>query len=91
MIDKRAEFFISGTVQGVGFRYFVRKNAEPMGLKGFAKNLPDGRVQVVVEGNEDSIKRLHQKLKQGPSFSKVDKVNARFDEPKNEFHGFDTY
>jgi acylphosphatase len=88
---KRAEFIVTGIVQGVGYRYFVYRNAGPLGLKGFARNLPDGTVQVVVEGNESAINELHKTLKKGPTFSKVDKVSIAIRDPKHEFSEFDTY
>ena len=88
---KRAEYFVSGIVQGVGFRYFVYKNAMQLGLNGYAKNLPDGRVEVVAEGNEESIKNIQKILKQGPSFSRVDKLHVRYTEAQNEFKEFNIY
>ena len=88
---KRAEFFISGVVQGVGFRYFVYKIANSLYLNGYAKNHADGRVQVVVEGKEEAIKKLHNQLKLGPSFSRVDKVHVHLTESINEFNRFDIY
>jgi acylphosphatase len=88
---KRAEFIVTGIVQGVGYRYFVYRNAGPLGLKGFARNLPDGTVHVVVEGKETAVNELHKVLKKGPAFSRVDKVSVAFREPKHEFSDFDTY
>jgi len=88
---KRAEFIVTGIVQGVGYRYFVYRNASPLGLKGFARNLPDGTVHVVVEGIENAINELHKTLKKGPTFSRVDKVSFAISEPKHEFSDFETY
>ncbi len=91
MEKKRAEFMVSGVVQGVGYRYFVYRNAKTLGLNGFARNLPDGRVQVVVEGDEKNINELHKILKKGPSFSRVDKVHFAYHELRSDFSSFDIY
>jgi len=88
---KRAEFIVSGIVQGVGYRYFVYRNARPLGLYGYAKNLPDGTVFVIVEGKESAINELHKILKKGPSFSRVEKVSISILEPKHDFSEFNTY
>lgn len=64
-------FLISGRVQGVGFRYFVQDHAERLGLKGYAKNLPDGRVEVLVIGTAKEIDTLRGYLHQGPIGSMV--------------------
>ena len=55
MSTTRAVAVVSGHVQGVGYRWFVRTLAESAGLTGSARNLPDGRVEVVVEGREDAV------------------------------------
>lgn len=62
---------ISGRVQGVGFRYFTQKNASALGLKGWVKNLPDGRVEVMAEGPNEKVDELIKKCKQGPPSSYV--------------------
>jgi acylphosphatase len=59
-------FLVSGRVQGVGFRYFVQDHAERLGLKGYAKNLPDGRVEVLAVGSAKEIDTLRGYLHQGP-------------------------
>jgi acylphosphatase len=58
-------------VQGVGYRYFVLRHAEELGLAGFARNLPDGSVEVVAEGGGDALAKLEGLLAEGPSFSHV--------------------
>lgn len=83
----RARFVISGIVQGVGFRSFVRRNAEDLGLKGFVRNTEDA-VEVVAEGPEEKIKELHELLKKGPSGSRVDNVFVNYEEPQDEFNDF---
>ena len=62
---------VTGRVQGVGYRYFVLREAERLGLAGFARNLPDGSVEVVAEGSEDVLGQLEARLRSGPSFASV--------------------
>jgi acylphosphatase len=61
-------------VQGVGFRWFVARHARSLGLSGYARNLPDGRVEVVVSGPEAALPDLEQLLRTGPAHAQVDKV-----------------
>jgi acylphosphatase len=65
-------YLVSGRVQGVGFRFFVQNIARHEGLTGRVRNLPDGRVEVVAEGDEASLIRLESALRQGPSHARVD-------------------
>jgi acylphosphatase len=67
-------FLISGLVQGVGFRWFVARHARALGLAGFARNLPDGSVEVVVSGPEDAMPELERLLRSGPAHAQVDQV-----------------
>jgi acylphosphatase len=67
-------FLVQGLVQGVGFRYFVYRSAERLGLSGFVRNLPDGRVEVVAAGPEDALRQLEDRLRQGPSHAQVTEV-----------------
>lgn len=79
--------FISGRVQGVGFRYFIQQNAADLNLKGWAKNLADGRVEVVISGNSDRIEQMINKLKEGPSFARVHDLEVN-SESTDDFSGF---
>jgi acylphosphatase len=63
---------ITGRVQGVGFRWFTRREARARGLAGWVRNLPDGSVQVVVRGAEDAVAELAARLVVGPSGARVD-------------------
>ena len=65
---------VRGRVQGVGFRFFVRREAERLGLGGYARNLPDGGVEVVAVGSAASLERLVQRLGQGPPGARVESV-----------------
>lgn len=84
-----AEFNVKGLVQGVGFRYFVYREAIKLGLKGYAKNLYDGSVEVLAEGSEESINKLFKLLKLGPSRSMVGSVEINFIEYTGKYSGFD--
>ena len=63
---------IVGRVQGVGFRWFVGRHAGRLGLTGFARNLADGRVEVVAAGSEAALDALEAELRHGPSGARVD-------------------
>lgn len=67
-------WLVSGRVQGVGFRWFVLRHAEPLGLVGWTRNLPDGRVEVVARGPGLALAQLDRQLRIGPRFGRVDSV-----------------
>jgi acylphosphatase len=67
-------FFVRGRVQGVGYRYFVLRQAEALGVSGFARNLADGGVEVVAEGSDASLEELESRLRDGPPFGDVEHV-----------------
>ncbi len=91
MPRKRLEAKVYGFVQGVGFRYFVKKNAVKLGLVGYAKNLPDGTVEVVAEGKERNLMELLNLLKIGNAYSEVEKVDYVIKDPENSAIGFEIY
>ena len=64
-------FIVQGQVQGVGYRYFVLRQAEELGVAGFARNRSDGTVEVVAEGSDDAIRDLESRLREGPAFARV--------------------
>ena len=67
-------FLVQGRVQGVGYRYFVQREADVLGVTGFVRNLPDGNVEVVAEGGEQAMAQLEARLREGPSFGMVSSV-----------------
>jgi acylphosphatase len=67
-------------VQGVGFRWYVARHARAIGLTGYARNLPDGTVEVVVDGPEASLPELERLLRTGPANARVERVE-RTEEP----------
>lgn len=64
-------FVISGRVQGVGFRYFTYEQARREGVSGVVRNLPDGRVEVEVEGDSESVERVERAIRRGPPGARV--------------------
>ena len=86
---KRARIIVHGIVQGVFFRANTVKAARDLGLKGYAKNMPDGTVEIVAEGPKDKIDELIEFCKKGPEAAEVSKIDIRFEKPKNEFDGFE--
>ena len=84
----RIHVFLSGRVQGVAFRYFAQRQAVQMNITGWVKNLYDGRVEVLAEGRKDDLERFLDELGRGPRLSKVDNVNAQWEDPTGEFDDF---
>jgi acylphosphatase len=80
-------YIVSGRVQGVGFRYFVQKQAERLSLLGYARNLDDGRVEVYAIGPEAKLSELAGHLWKGPPWSDVRGVEEQ-DAPMIESKGF---
>ncbi len=68
-------FFVSGRVQGVGFRYFAEQQAGKLGVNGFVRNLSDGRVEVYAIGDTRQLEALRAVLQRGPRMSQVDQVD----------------
>ena len=78
-----------GRVQGIGYRAFCAHEASRMGLVGYAKNLPDGRVEVLAEGDESTLRQFIDRLREGPGMSRVDDVAFRWEEPTGGYPGFE--
>lgn len=87
---QRITVLVSGLVQGVGYRYFTRKKAFELGLSGYAENLPDGRVEVVAEGERIHLEHLIHHLRQGPRGAKVARVDVQWSEATG-LKGFQTF
>ena len=86
MADTRMTAHVRGNVQGVGFRWWTRSRALELGLSGYAKNLADGRVEVVAEGAEGDVAQLKQLLEEQPTTAgrpgNVEHGQVQFSEPK---------
>jgi acylphosphatase len=85
---KSAEILVTGKVQGVWFRDFVRKTGKNLELYGWVKNNPDSSVSVLVEGNNDAIKLLIDKIRIGSPMSKVEDVKINWLPYENKFNSF---
>lgn len=81
--------FLSGRVQGVGFRYFVSRNAERLNINGWVRNLKDGRVEAVIEGDPESVDEMLEHLKSGPRSAKVRDMEV--DEPAFDDTNYDSF
>ncbi len=80
---------VYGLVQGVGFRYFVFRNAEILGVNGYTKNNLDSSVVSILEGEATKVNQLLKLIKQGPSRGRVDHFDVAFSEFNNKFKRFD--
>jgi len=74
---KTNKIIISGTVQGVLFRNFLKEQAEKLKLKGFTRNLDNGTVELVVEGKDENVNKMIEKCKQGPSQAEIKDVEQK--------------
>ena len=82
-------FYVSGAVQGVGFRFFAEQAAVRLGIAGYVQNLFDGRVEVYAIGGEAQLDALKTELQRGPRMASVDKVAENDAKIMPEFsHGF---
>jgi acylphosphatase len=84
-----AHVFVSGFVQGVGFRRFVRHHAKKLGLTGWVTNIPDNRVEAIFEGTKEQIERMIAICKKGSFLSEVKDVSVNFDDSKKHFDSFE--
>ena len=85
-------YVVAGMVQGVGFRWYVARHARGLGLAGYARNLADGRVEVVATGRDvATLARLEELLRAGPAHARVDSVEAQdqADDPQIPTRSFD--
>jgi acylphosphatase len=78
-----------GRVQGVGYRAFAAHEASLLGVSGYAKNLPDGRVEVLGEADEGTLRQFIDRLREGPTMSHVAGVTYRWEEYTGGFSGFE--
>jgi acylphosphatase len=81
-------YLISGRVQGVGFRYFLEDVARREGVSGYVRNLPDGRVEALVEGDATTVGRVEATLWSGPRGARVDDVTIDEVAPSGQHTGF---
>jgi len=77
MNKEAVHVFVSGMVQGVFYRSWTEQTAQGLGLSGWVRNLPDGRVEAIFEGEKSRVEKMVSLCRKGPPHAKVDKVDAR--------------
>lgn len=87
----QAHLVITGYVQGVGYRQFVRTHARQLGLTGWVQNLPDGSVEVMVQGDKKDIEDLIQECRKGPFLAQVKDIKIEWQDIINRFSDFQIY
>lgn len=87
---RRMTVLVTGVVQGVGYRRFVQRRAQDLGLNGFAENLSDGKVEVVAEGSLEALEQLLHWIKRGPAHADVRHVEVSYAETTG-LNGFYVY
>jgi acylphosphatase len=85
---KCIHILISGKVQGVAYRYYMEKMARSLNLKGWVRNTEDGRVEAVIEGEDDSVNAMIEWCRKGPPAAKVSHVEVRDELSMENFNGF---
>jgi acylphosphatase len=84
----RVRVFVGGRVQGVAYRFFAEKYAGRMAITGWARNLPDGRVEVLAEGSGLNIEAFLERLREGPRLARVDSFTVQREGSTGEFSDF---
>jgi acylphosphatase len=85
----RAEITVNGLVQGVGFRYYILRQAQSLGVNGIVKNLYTGEVYTIAEGKRGMIEELIKLIKSGPSHAYVKNCRVEWSDSKDEFKTFE--
>ena len=86
---ERLHAVIRGDVQGVGFRYFVLRKAQQLGLRGWVRNNDDGTVELVAEGARQDLEQLKRAVGEGPRMARVDRVDTRWQSATGNLDRFD--
>ncbi|RPJ00609.1 MAG: acylphosphatase [Candidatus Aminicenantes bacterium] len=84
----RVHVLAGGRVQGVAYRFYAEKYAGLLGITGWVRNLPDGRVEVLAEGSAESVETFLDRLREGPSLARVETFDVRREPPEGEFRDF---
>ena len=80
---------ITGKVQGVGFRYFVLRQAQELGIRGWVNNKPNGDVEALAQGEKEGLDHFIAKVKQGPAFSRVEDVSLNWVNETEQYFSFE--
>lgn len=86
-MKKSVRLYVEGTVQGMFFRSFIKENAERHNLKGFVRNLDDGRVEIFLEGGNEDVDKMIELVKKGPKHAQITKVETKAE----RFQDFKTF
>ena len=86
---ERAHVLVSGQVQGVFFRDSTRQKAEELGLAGWVKNVPDGRVEALFEGPSEKVREMVSWCEEGPRHASVENVDTNFESAGGDLEGFE--
>ena len=86
---KRYHLYVNGIVQGVGFRWYTQRIGNRIGVSGWVKNLPDGRVEIVVEGEDEKVERFLRELKEGYLGRNISEIEKNEEVYKGEFIDFE--
>lgn len=86
-MKKSVRLYIDGTVQGVFFRNLIKENAERYNIKGFTRNLDNGKIEVFIEGDSDKVEKMIGLCKQGPKHAQIKNVEIK-SEPFQGFKNF---
>lgn len=88
-MSRVAKIWVSGVVQGVGFRYFVARLAKTFGIQGFVRNLPDGRVYIEASGEEGLLGEFLREVRIGPQLSRVSGMDVKWETQEIAFSKFE--
>jgi len=86
---ERLHAIVHGDVQGVGFRYFVQRKAQQLGVSGWVRNNDDGTVELVAEGSREQLEQLKRTLDEGPRLARVDRVETKWSEGTGSLNRFE--
>ena len=86
---ERVHIYIKGRVQGVSFRWWIFRGAQGLGLVGWVKNLEDGRVEILAEGEKTKLTKLIKLSKRGPFLASVTHLDLVWEKATREFSGFE--
>ena len=86
---KVAHIFISGFVQGIGFRQFILRQAQDLPLTGWVRNIPDGRVEAIFQGEKEKIEESISLCRKGPFLAEVENVEVKWEDREESFESFE--
>ena len=86
-MKKAIRLYITGTVEGIFFRAFIKENAERHNVKGFVRNLEDGRIEIFLEGDASNVNKMIELCKKGPRHAQIKKVDMK----PERFQDFKTF